>query len=261
MARKYDPLKTYRPHVEYCPQCVAAAKELSKYDFPIFFFEPTTRKCWNNCGNNIRCLNITSDERDIIMHATDWSVKELERMATLKETNPRAFRKQLKEWSLIPNVDSCLNSKPRVKRCDWCIEHNIVDPKNKHYCYFSNYYNYSLGNTKKCTTCGKELSILNTTYDELFVWHHLLEDDVSLLNAMLKLRDEDINKYYWEIGTMEAKRRGIRYPGEPIPIENIIVAIPYGIIALIKALFFTWPHSIWAWLIVLGILIAWGGGS
>lgn len=255
MAREYDPFKTYRPHLEYCPKCIATAEHLNHVNFPIYFFEPTTRKCWNNCGTDVRCLNINGNEREIIMRATDWNVQELERMAALKETNPTAFRKQLKEWSSIPKVNKYLNGCVFVARCNWCIEHDIVDPKYRAYFCFDNYHKSSLNPIEKCPTCGRELSILNVTCEEMIeMGCFLAPGDVSFLNEMLKLRDEDINKYYWKLGTMQAKRFGIRYPDEPIPIWDLTLRIPVAIIMLLKTIFFTWPHSFWAWFALIVVI-------
>lgn len=263
MAREYDPFKTYRPHLEYCPKCTAADQRLNPLSLGVIFYEPIKCQCWR-CGNTLRYLNINTYEKYVIMNATDCDVEELERMAALKETDPTAFRNQIKEWAVLPKVKRFLdlNWHIFIKRCDWCIEHNIVDSEYKNYFRFNNYHLSAPNLIEKCPNCGKMLTVIDIPKDEFVELSRCLaKDDLSSLNEMLKLRDEDINKYYWKLGTMQAKRLDIRYPDDPISIGDLILRIPVAIIMLLKIIFFTWPQSFWAWLIVLGILIAWGGGS
>ncbi len=217
MARKYDPNKTYRPHTEYCPRCVTAKENSYHGFFPTYFFESTTTHKCRHCGSTMRCLNIDGYEKNVIMRATDWNVSELERMAALKETDPTTFKKQLNKWLSHPDVDYFFKyGLSHVARCDWCIKldwiNGVIFYKDGR--CFPHYALTPLRPVKKCKYCGRELSILDVSQGEIDEIAKLAPHGMSFLNEMLKLRDEDINKYYWKLGKMQTRRLGIRTPRE-----------------------------------------------
>lgn len=254
-SREYDPFRTYRPYFEYCDKCRKPNDSFSEANYPTYFHKPISRKCWK-CGSELKHIfNITFDERKIIGEATDNSKSELVRMSELKNSDPSAFRKQINEWLSIPHVDNYMNNIcTHIYRCDWCIEHN--EPDNRRQYLFKYKFHYELSNTKSkiCPCCGRTMTALGMTNPELGTISQVTNHSLSVLDELRKLKNEDTNKYYWKLGEMQAKHLHIRYPGEPIPIENLIIGIPYAIVVLIKYYFFSWPYSIMVWILLLIVM-------
>ena len=195
--------------------------------------------------------NITYDERTIIGKATGNNVVELVRMSELKSSDPSAFCKQMDEWLAIPDVDNYMNNIcTHIYRCDWCIKHS--EPDNWRQCLFNYKFHYQLSNAKSkiCPCCGRTMTALGMTNPELRTISQVTNHSLSALDELRELKNEDTNKYYWKLGEMQAKHLHIRYPGEPIPIENLI----YAIIFLIKYCFFSWPYSIMVWALLLIVM-------
>lgn len=98
------------------------------------------------------------------------------------------------------------------------------------------------------------MTALDMTYPELRTISYATDHSLSALDKLRELKNEDTNKYYWKLGELQAKDLHIRYPGEPLPIENLI----YAIILLIKYCFFSWSSSIMVWILLIGLMISLG---
>lgn len=264
MPREYDPNKTYRPHTEYCENCMPYMGEGSfNSSCLVFYYEPASRCCYK-CGRKYKCIDISRKELDIIGRATSGNRHELERLVELKKVNLPGFNNEIDTMRKTIEKRWGNRSFSHIYKCSWCIKHNSGQPHRKtpyETYYYDNYYILDDSVSHKCPVCERDMDMPNIDISELGVIGRATNKDMSALNDMLKLKDTDINKYYWKLGAMEADYLGIRYPGDPIPIGEIAERMPHAIILLLKGIFFTWPHSILTWLIVLGILIAWGGGS